>query len=194
MQTVIHQWAFPGSFEHLATLPRQELVNDWYGYDVEPAAEFCFATDGENLWFLASRKQSATIHPDAKPGEFLAELWKYDLAEWFIASQEGKNYWEFNLAPNGAWWASHFSDVRIADPATPVPMSVETYSIMNNDEWCVMAKIPLNQLDGIDIRDCKLATTFILNTPDQIFLTTADDLTGDPDFHRPSSFNCPVLK
>ena len=46
MQVIIHQWAFNGSFDQLASLPRQELVNDWFGYDVEPSAEFAFATDG----------------------------------------------------------------------------------------------------------------------------------------------------
>jgi hypothetical protein len=57
-----------------------------------------------------------------------------------------------------------------------------------------MARIPLNELRGVDIRDCRLATTFILNSPDQIFLTTADDLAGEPDFHRPDSFSSPILK
>lgn len=82
MQVIIHQWAFNGSFDQLASLPRQELVNDWFGYDVEPSAEFAFATDGEYLWFLASRSKEATVHPDARPGQFLPELWRYDLAEW----------------------------------------------------------------------------------------------------------------
>ena len=73
MQVIIHQWAFNGSFDQLASLPRQELVNDWFGYDVEPSAEFAFATDGEFLWFLASRSKAATIHPEARPGQFQPE-------------------------------------------------------------------------------------------------------------------------
>ena len=93
MQVIIHQWAFNGSFDQLASLPRQELVNDWFGYDVEPSAEFAFATDGEYLWFLASRSKEATVHPDARPGQFLPELWRYDLAEWFMAAGDGTNYW-----------------------------------------------------------------------------------------------------
>ncbi len=194
MQAIIHQWAFEGSFSQLASLPRQELVNDWYGYDVEPVAEFAFATDGQNLWFLAARQKPATIHPDARPGQFQAELWKYDLAEWFIAAGSGKNYWEFNLAPNGAWWACAFEDVRRADEKIPAPLAVETEFCIEENSWCVMAKIPLADLRGVDIRDCKLATTFILESPDQIFLTTADDLTGEPDFHRPASFSSPILK
>ena len=57
MQAIIHQWAFNGSFDQLASLPRQELVNDWFGYDVEPSAEFAFATDGQYLWFRAARQR-----------------------------------------------------------------------------------------------------------------------------------------
>lgn len=89
MQAIIHQWAFNGSFDQLVSLPRQELVNDWFGYDVEPSAEFTFATDGQYLWFLAARNREATVHPDARPGQFQPELWRYDLAEWFLASGEG---------------------------------------------------------------------------------------------------------
>jgi hypothetical protein len=125
MQAIIHQWAFEGSFDKLASLPRQELVNDWFGYDVDPSAQFSFATDGQYLWFLAARDADAMIHPDAQPGQFRAELWKFDLSEWFLAAGDGPNYWEFNLAPNGAWWACAFRDVRRADEDIPAPLSVE---------------------------------------------------------------------
>ena len=194
MQAIIHQWAFNGSFDQLASLPRQELVNDWFGYDVEPSAEFAFATDGQYLWFLAARNREATVHPDARPGQFQPELWRYDLAEWFLASGEGTNYWEFNLAPNGAWWACAFTDVRRANEDIPAPLAVDTECILTDEGWCAMARIPLNELRGVDIRDCKLAATFILETPDQLFLTTADDLSGEPDFHRPDCFSTPILK
>ncbi len=194
MQAIIHQWAFAGSFDQLASLPRQELVNDWFGYDVDPCAEFAFATDGQHLWFLAARNKDACIHPDAQPGQFREELWKYDLAEWFLASGDGPNYWEFNLAPNGAWWACAFEDVRRADAEIPAPLAVDTKTVLTDEGWCVMARIPLNELRGVDIRNCKLATTFILETPNQVFLTTADDLSGEPDFHRPDTFSTPILK
>ena len=175
MQVIYHQWAFTGSFDQLASLPRQELVNDWFGYDVEPSAEFAFATDGEFLWFLASRSKAATIHPEARPGQYPPELWRYD------------------LAPNGAWWACAVSDTRRANEDIPAPRAVDTKCILTDEGWCAMARIPLNELRGVDIRDCKLAATFILDTPDQIFLTTADALSGNPDFHRPDCFCTPIL-
>lgn len=85
------------------------------------ARNSAFATDGQYLWFLAARNREATVHPDARPGQFQPELWRYDLAEWFLASGEGTNYWEFNLAPNGAWWACAFTDVRRANEDIPGP-------------------------------------------------------------------------
>ena len=194
MQIIVHQWAFPGSFDQLDSLPRQELVNDWFGFDVDPAIQFAFATDGAHLWFLASREAPFTPHPDAKEGVFLSELWKYDVAEWFIAAPDSSLYWEFNLSPNGAWWACPFADVRKPDPSIPALSDVETKAISNNDSWCAMAKIPLSSLKGIDIRNSRLATTYILNTPDQIFLTSVDELHGNPDFHQPSHFPTSLLK
>ena len=80
MQVIIHQWAFNGSFDQLASLPRQELVNDWFGYDVEPSAEFAFATDGEFLWFLASRSTAATMaqafSPSPKRNPLILNFWR----------------------------------------------------------------------------------------------------------------------
>ncbi|MEG0024573.1 MAG: hypothetical protein RR553_06655 [Akkermansia sp.] len=194
MQIIVHQWAFPGSFDHLSALPRQELVNDWFGFDVDPAVQFAFATDGAHLWFLASREAPFVAHPEAKEGVFQAELWKYDVAEWFIANADASHYWEFNLSPNGAWWANAFKDVRIPDPTIATPAGVETQASSDQDSWCTMVKIPLASLTGIDIRNARLATTYILNTPDQIFLTSTDDLHGEPDFHHPADFATPILK
>lgn len=98
------------------------------------------------------------------------------------------------LLPTGAWWACAFSDTRRANEDIPAPLAVDTKCILTDEGWCAMARIPLNELRGVDIRDCKLAATFILDTPDQIFLTTADDLSGNPDFHRPDCFCTPILK
>ena len=73
MQAIIHQWAITGSFDKLASLHRQGLVNDWIGYEVQPSTEFAFATDGQYLWFLAARNREATVPPDARPGQFQPE-------------------------------------------------------------------------------------------------------------------------
>ena len=41
-----------------------------------------------------------------------------------MAAGDGTNYWEFNLAPNGAWWACAFSDTRRANEDIPAPLAV----------------------------------------------------------------------
>lgn len=194
MQTVIHQWAFGGSFEQLVALPRQELVFDWYGDDTTPPLTFAFATDGTHLWFLAARATPAMPHPSGESGAFTPELWKYDVAEFFAYNPATARYWELNLSPTGAWWAAAFSTVRVADDSTPAPTGVQTLARAEGSGWVTMMCIPLASLAGLDIRDCTLATTAILCTPNQIFLTTADDLAGEPDFHRPATFPSPIFK
>ncbi len=194
MQCVVHQWAFPGSFEHLLAMPRQKIVNDWYGYDVDPPAEYCFVVDGAYLWYLAARRTGYMVHPGASPGAYCANLWKYDAAEWFMRAGDGLHYLEFNLAPNGAWWSCVFSEVRV--PAEDnVPLAgVKVCSRREGNSWIAMAKIPLASLPGIEIQGAGLAAAFILNSPDQIFLSTMDELSGEPDFHRPSCFPIALLK
>lgn len=194
MQIIVHQWAFPGGFEQLALLPRQEFTSDWFGYDVDPPARFTFATDGQHLWFLAERAARPAAHPEAENGQFKEELWKYDVAEWFLASPESGYYWEFNLAPSGAWWAAGFLEKRKPDTRAKKPAHVETFSEMAENSWTAMAKIPLNQLPGVDLRQSSLACSFILDTPAHIFMTSALDLSGEPDFHRPEDFSAPILK
>ncbi|MFR1412109.1 MAG: hypothetical protein ACLSUW_07245 [Akkermansia sp.] len=83
MQAIIHQWAFNGSFDQLASLPRQELVNDWFGYDVEPSAEFAFATDGQ---FSGSGRPQQKPPCIRKPGPAsFSRNCGGSLAEWFTA-------------------------------------------------------------------------------------------------------------
>jgi hypothetical protein len=56
--------------------------------------------------------------------------------------------------------------------------------------WSCSVHLPLSyfRILGIDIFNCSLAATCILNSPDYLFLTTSDDQSGEPDFHRPWSW------
>ena len=46
---------------------------------------------------------------------------------------------------------------------------------------------------GITPENCRLAATAILNSPDYVFLTTAEDTKGEPDFHRPHAWPVAML-
>lgn len=168
----------------------QRLESDWFGAPVVPAPEFSFELGEHELVFRAARRAPAMIHPEARPGAFCAELWRYDTAEFFMGQVNGGRYLEFNLCPNGAWWAQAFDAPREAAVAVPPPQGVQASGQCGPEGWECRASLPLAELErlGLDPRDCRLAFAAILNTPQQIFLTTAEDLSGEPDFHRPASW------
>ena len=168
----------------------QQLTHEWYGNPIAVPVEYSFLIEGEELVFRAAQKSAVTVHPCAQPGEFTEELWMYDMAEFFVADAEGRQYLEFNLCPNGAWWACAFSAPRVRDASAGVPVGVRTEGTVTPDGWSCSARIPLAYLRSIDIdiKSCRLAATCILNSPDYLFCTTSDDLSGAPDFHRPHSW------
>ena len=168
----------------------QQLTHEWYGNAIAAPVEYSFTVEGEYLVFRASQAAPVSIHPEAVPGEFKEELWVYDAAEFFVADADAKQYLEFNLCPNGAWWACAFNAPRVRDAAAGVPVGVITSGDVSATGWSCSACIPLSYLRSIDIdvTSGRLAATCILNSPDYLFLTTSDDQSGEPDFHRPLSW------
>lgn len=173
----------------------QELTHEWYGKPIAAPVKFSFSIEEGCLVFHASQSAQVSIHPEAQPGLFREELWKYDTAEFFIADAEGRNYLEFNLCPNGAWWACAFDAPRKPMAGAGIPDGVKTAGCLRPGAWACSARLPLAWLSriGIDITNCRLAATCILNSPDYLYCTTADDLSGEPDFHRPWSWAPAVL-
>ena len=165
------------------------IENDWYGEKFAKPMTFGLAVDKDYLWFVAGHQQPASIHPNAKPGAFQAELWKHDVAEFFLLDPTTGKYLEFNLAPNGAWWSAMFTASKVRESEKEVPFEeVATYAELALDgSWMAAAAIPLKHLrselnfgDGIQMN-----VTFIVHSPDQEFGTGADLGKGDTDFHQP---------
>lgn len=191
MQVILHPMPSEGSFDDLVSMPRQELVHDWYGDDVMPPLEFAMASDGSSLWVLASRAAEAAAQPGSEPGELWSKpLCDYDVAEFFIADADEPRYFEFHLAPNGAWWYGYFKGVREADEALNAaqPQGVVMATRPREGGWLVMARIPLKEIRGLDLARARVAMTSILEAPAYRYLTTADRLEGEPDFHRPDDW------
>lgn len=168
----------------------QQLTHEWYGNPVAAPVEYSFTLEEDHLVFRAAQAAPVTVHPEAQPGEFTEELWMFDTAEFFVADAEGTQYLEFNLCPNGAWWACAFSAPRVRDAAAGLPVGVRTRGEVTPEGWSCSVHLPLSyfRILGIDIFNCRLAATCILNSPDYLFLTTSDDQSGNPDFHRPWSW------
>jgi hypothetical protein len=173
-------------------VPLFGLEKDLQGEIIQTPAAFCLVMDAQRLWFLANHRQPAQIHPQARPGIFKTELWQYDVAELFLADPESGRYFEFNLAPNGAWWSCEFTAPRVRAEALEVPMpDVATFSEMAGDgAWLAGMALPLDLLCArLDFGPkTRGNVAMILESPAQKFLSASDLSGGDPDFHQPKQF------
>ncbi len=168
------------------------VSTDWHGRSIESPPCFLFWLDDHSLHFLVRREGGpASPHPDGSPGKFQPELWKYDVAEFFLGSRNDSNYLEFNLSPNGAWWSCLFEERHVPAPGHPFAIpQVRAEGKITASFWEARASLPRPWLEerfpiGGQIT---LNTTFILGTPKPFFASAADLGDGDPDFHRPGRF------
>lgn len=173
-------------------VPLFGLAKDLHGQTIDPPAAFSVVADPRRLWFVASHRKPARLHPKARPGIFQAELWRHDVAELFLADPRSGRYFEFNLAPNGAWWSCEFTSPRVRADEVEIAMpEVATFSEMAADgSWVAAMAIPLDLLRArLDFGpSTRLNVTMILGSPAQRFLSAADLGNGEPDFHQPEKF------
>ena len=163
---------------------------NWQGKALKSPIGFAFAIDPKYFWFIATSQYKAMPHPESNHGEFKEELWKYDVAEFFLKNKLNGRYLEFNLAANAAWWAAEFSGPR--EGMGPAPLQgVTTYSdIAESGTWLVAARMELPMMqERFDLSpDSTMNAAFIINSPEQEFVS-ALDLPGEtPDFHQPDHF------
>lgn len=174
------------------------IEKDWYGEKFAKPLTFGLAVDKDYLWFVAGHQEPASMHPAARPGAFQAELWKYDVAEFFLLDPTTGKYLEFNLAPNGAWWSAVFTAPRVRESEEDVPFppisDVASYADLAPDgSWMAAAAIPLSHLrEQLNFGDGSMMNvTFIVNSPEQKFATAAplnESGNDEPDFHQPDKF------
>lgn len=172
--------------------PLLGILHDWRGEKMHHAPGFALVCDAERLWFVASHRQAARIHPQARPNKFQAELWKYDVAELFLADPRSGRYFEFNLAPNGAWWSCEFIAPRVRADEVDIPfLEARTFAELAPDgSWVAALALPLDLLRArLDFGPSTCANvTFILESPAPKFLSAAKLSDGEPDFHLPQAF------
>jgi hypothetical protein len=173
-------------------VPMLGLGKDWQGRPLGVPAGFCLAEDGKRLWFVAHHRRPAELHPRSRPGLFQAELWKHDVAELFLADPVSGRYFEFNLAPNGAWWSCEFTAPRVRAEEVEIAFpEVATFAELAPDGgWVAAMAIPRDLLEArLDFgAGTRLNVAFILGSPEQRFLSAVDLGGGEPDFHRPDKF------
>ena len=174
-------------------VPLFGLDKDLNGVPLSVPAAFSVVLDPRRLWFIANHRQPALMHPHARPGAFLAGLWQHDVAELFLADPDSGRYFEFNLAPNGAWWSCEFTAPRVrADEAEIAMPEVATFSELSPDgSWLAAMAVPRDLLEArLDFgpRTC-MNLAMILESPEQRFLSAVPLAGAVPDFHQPGRFS-----
>lgn len=174
-------------------VPLFGLAKDVEGTPLASPAGFSLVMDQSRLWFVANHREPALIHPKARPGLFQADLWEHDVAELFLADPVSGRYFEFNLAPNGAWWTCEFTAPRVRADEMDIAMpDIATFSEMSPDgSWLAAMAIPLDLLKArLDFgTETKANVTMILGSPSQKFISASDLGNGEPDFHQPARFS-----
>jgi hypothetical protein len=115
-------------------------------------------------------------------------LWQASCLEMFWAAEGGKNYWELNLAPNGAWNVYAFTEYRtgmrqedrVAEPLIETAHTAGSFSLTAEIK---IGNLPTNKaplrvgVSGVlQHRDTRLSY-WALAHPEK-----------KPDFHAPQSF------
>jgi hypothetical protein len=174
-------------------VPLFGLAKDLDGILLQEPAAFSLVVDAQHLWFIASHRKSARLHPQARPGRFQAELWRHDVAELFLFDPVSGRYFEFNLAPNGAWWTCEFIAPRVrADLAEIAMPEVATFSELTADgSWVAAMAIPVDLLKArLNFgNETHVNVTMILESPVQKFISATDLGPGEPNFHQPEQFS-----
>lgn len=173
-------------------VPLLGLRNDHQGTPLQIPVAYSLVSDGAYLWFLVNHRRPARLHPKARPGVFQAELWQHDVAELFISDPASGRYFEFNLAPNGAWWNCEFTAPRVRADESDIPMpQVATFAdIAPDGSWLAAMAIPISLLRArLDFgKETRLNVAMILESPTQKFVSAAELGEGPADFHQPDRF------
>jgi hypothetical protein len=174
-------------------VPLLGLSKDHQGAPLQIPVAYSLVSDGAYLWYLVNHRRPARLHPKARPGAFQAELWQHDVAELFISDPVSGRYFEFNLAPNGAWWNCEFTAPRVRAEEMDIPMpQVATFAdIAPDGSWLAAMAIPLSLLRArLDFGlESRINVTLILESPAQKFVSTSDLGEGPADFHQPDRFS-----
>lgn len=174
-----------------------ELRTEWAGRDISVPMHYRLLRTEEALVYRADRAAAPALHPTAQPGTFSADLWRYHCAEFFLADPGGAPYMEFNLAPNGAWWACLFTSPRVAAEPAPDLSAISAAGTVSRHGWEAEMRVPLSLLPacGIPAHTCRLAIGAALPEHGEArwLTTTPHDITDPADFHTPAAWAPTVL-
>jgi len=140
------------------------------------------------LSFLLQGNLGALILPATAERKRCDNLWQSTCLEMFWAEEGGKNYWELNLAPNGAWNVYAFTDYRtgmrqedrIAEPLVKINRTAESFSLT--------AELKIGTLHPNKAPLQVGVSSVLLHRDTRLSYWALAHPEESPDFHAPQAF------
>lgn len=172
-----------------AIAPIFTVSRDWNGLPLNGTVNWFLAVDPKSWYFgLISTCGSPVFDASFRNGEFREGLWFNDVAELFVLDCVTGAYSEWNLGPQGGWWAANFDSYRKRSTRQVLySTAIRTYSCIDSTGWKAALGGPNETFPAVG-KNQKLHFSAIVGSPEQRFLTSAPSPTGEPDFHKPSNF------
>lgn len=117
---------------------------------------------------------------------FVEGLWEQDVGECFVLDRGSGRYVEYNLSPDGAWWACRHTGIRQRDPVQPDWMTagIRTECDRGTTHRLARMTVPMPQPGDVAVN-----FTAIVTTRERRRFYSLAPLGGDrPDFHRPAEW------
>jgi hypothetical protein len=168
------------------------LEKDWYG---KPCPMVGFEVIRSTHWTF---KVDVHVPPEkssiAEPFEYKEGLWEQDVAEWFLVNTTTKQYIEWNLSANGAWWLMPFSGARQrAETLLPSLEAITTRSSQQEGSCQAEIEVPEKLLINL-LGDDKWThnVCFIIGKQPRQYISLNELGSAAPDFHRPQRIITPI--
>ena len=160
------------------------LDRDWFGETSVGSPQFHFSLTKEHLWFGFRVSEAPVYNDELSSGDFVEGLWEQDVCEFFVGGV-GSHYLEFNVSPQGAWWAASFSDYRKRDREFE-EARVQVHSRLGENSWETRFAVALADLEpwaSLALEDYRLSVTSISHAGGVRYHCFGHETGGEPDFH-----------
>jgi alpha-galactosidase len=168
--------------------------SDWKGQNADPALE----TEVRVLWSpemlylkFVCRYRELFIFDDSEPNGRRDHLWERDVAEAFLQPPPavGKNYKEFEIAPNGMWIDLDINSTGLVDLKSGLMRSVNVDR--SNKVWSAELAIPMKSLTSRFNPELPWRANLYRvegNIEPRRYMAWQATHTSEPQFHVPERF------
>lgn len=163
--------------------------SDWNSKKLDNQVSIFFRNEEDYFYFGISPIEWALKQADSQlnfPIRFIEGLWESSVAEIFIKPENGENYVELHLAPDGSWWGCYFESYRERASQTFPTSEVSLVKEGQN----LLLKIPVMSLTDYLTENFKIHFAAIWRDREnnKYYLSSSPVQGIEPDFHDNKCF------